>query len=133
MTDINNLKKTQKAVLELIKDNCAINAYEIFEKININREKKISQTTVYRALNHLEKNYFIKPINLNDGHTRYDAIQKKHNHHFICTSCKEILHIEYCPLKEGKTNFLPEDYEVKFHNFEIFGICPKCKSEGITE
>lgn len=133
MTETNNLKKTHIAVLDIIKENCAINAYEIFEKININREKKISQTTVYRAINYLEKNYYIKPINVNDGHTRYDMIQEKHNHHFICTNCKDILPIDYCPLKEGKTHFLPENYEVKFHNFEIFGLCPKCKPEEIRE
>ncbi|MGD9580356.1 MAG: Fur family transcriptional regulator [Vampirovibrionia bacterium] len=133
MSEISNLKKTQKAVLDIIKDNCAINAYEIFEKINIDKEKKISQTTIYRALNYLEKNYYIKPINLLDGHTRYDAIQKKHNHHFICTNCKDILPISYCPLKESKTNFLPSEYEIKFHNFEIFGLCPKCKDIEITD
>ncbi|MEW5820649.1 MAG: transcriptional repressor [Cyanobacteriota bacterium] len=120
------LKQTHQEILNIVTDNCALNAYEIFELLKKRNLKNISQTTIYRALNYLVEHYLIKPISLNDGHTRYEAITKdNHHHHFICTECKTLFPLEYCPIKENP-DLLPEKFEVKFHNFELFGICSKC-------
>lgn len=121
------LKKNYQEIYHIIQNNCALNAYEIFEKVNKNREKQISQTTIYRAINNLTELNLIKPVNLNDGHTRYESIEKtNHHHHFICLECKELYPLEDCPFELIEKN-LPENFQVKFHNFEIFGLCDKCQ------
>lgn len=123
------LKKTHKQILEIITQNCALNAYEIFERLKKTNPKNISQTTVYRALNFLVENFFIKPVSLNDGHTRYEIINpENHHHHFICTECKKLFPLDYCPYGNAE-NLLPEGFTVKFHNFEVFGLCAKCHQQ----
>lgn len=122
------LKQSYQEIYQIIRAHCALNAYEICEKVNTGRTKHISQTTIYRAINHLSELNLVKPININDGHTRYESVEKSHHHHhFICLECKELYPIQECPFEFIEKN-LPEQFEVKFHNFEVFGICEKCQN-----
>jgi Fur family zinc uptake transcriptional regulator len=119
------LKKSHKEIIDILSHNCGLNAYEIFEMLKSREIKNISQTTVYRALNYLVDNYILKPVNLNDGHTRYEVIAaEEHHHHFICTHCRCLVPIE-CPYNNLES-LLPEGFQARFHNFEIFGLCKNC-------
>jgi len=119
------LKTYHKEIISILEEKCALNAYEIFEHLKERENISISQTTVYRALNYMVENHLLKPVNLNDGHNRYELISKEnHHHHFICTNCQQLYPVE-CPF-ETVEKLLPEGFKVNFHNFEIFGICKDC-------
>ncbi len=116
-------EKTKKPLLatELI-DN--------LEKIKI----KVDRVTVFRNINVLLKNKFIKRVEFNEGKYRYELSSLPHHHHLICTSCKKIkdiksdsLHKEIELIKKRvakKYNFRIED-----HKLEFFGSCKKCKKQ----
>lgn len=122
------LKESHNEIINLLKEKCALNAYEIFEYLKTKNIKNISQTTTYRALNYLVENNIIKPVHLHDGHTRYEiSLEENHHHHFICLKCNKLFPLEYCPIEQIE-KFVPDQFEIKFHNFEIFGLCTKCQT-----
>lgn len=98
--------------------------------------KKLSQTTVYRALNTLVESGQVKPIHFNDGQVRYelnfdhpshgDHDCKHHHHHFFCTACKAIIELDDCALAPY-LDTLGQRFQVQYHNLEIAGLCERCR------
>ncbi len=87
-------------------------------------------TSVYRSLNSLVEQGQLKPLNFNDGHVRYEPIAhdaKVHHHHFVCVACHSVTLLNTCPLEPFITELTP-DFDVHYHNLEIFGHCTSCKS-----
>lgn len=124
------LRAIHKEILNILNKKCGLSASEIFEKLKLTELRNISQTTTYRAINFLCNTNLIKPLQFHDGHTRYELIQKEnHHHHFICTSCNELFPIDLCPYNNIEEH-LPEGFKVKFHNFEVFGICKECNNNS---
>ncbi len=84
---------------------------------------KIGLTTVYRMVNclmelGLSRNYSI------DGELRYIFCPPNHHHHLICLKCLRVEDIYDCPVKDVKI----ENFEVKSHRLDFFGICEECKN-----
>lgn len=123
----NRLAKSTQAVLEALQQLNHATAPEVLDWINrISGTKKVSLTSVYRALNQLVDEAQIKPLNFNDGQVRYELNnQHMHHHHLICTHCDKVQVLDSCPFQpilqelEGK-------FRVDYHNFEVFGRCANC-------
>jgi len=123
--------KSERKVLNALQNRPCATAEELYLEINAETTaKEIGLTSVYRALKQLEKNREIKPVNFNDGKTRYDLnTNEKHHHHFICTECSSKEIIDFCPYEALKDK-LGRKYTIHYHNFELFGLCENCSTKN---
>ena len=84
--------KQRKAVwseLENSKDHH--DADKIYENIKL-KNVSVSRATVYRTLDVLAKNKFIRKLDVGDGRIRYEAkISKDHHDHMICLETGKII------------------------------------------
>jgi Fe2+ or Zn2+ uptake regulation protein len=89
----------------------------------------LSMGTVYRNLNILVEQGFVRKIDFGSTFDRYDANTEPH-YHFICERCSSITDLAL-PIDnslhekvESSTNM-----KVNRHRIEFYGLCEKC-SEG---
>ena len=89
----------------------------------------VSRATVYRTLNILVQNQFVRKLNLGDGRERYESkINSLHHDHLICVMCRKI--IEFV---DSDIEMLQEKIANKYqfcltrHVHQLFGICKKCQ------
>lgn len=86
----------------------------------------ISLGTVYRNLNDLEKNGFIKKIKLKNGNDVYDKNVVNHNH-IYCVSCGKVMDINLnLDEKDVKKLERQTGFKITDCNFNINGICKSC-------
>ena len=84
--------KQRKAVWnELENSNDHHDADKIYENIKL-KNLSVSRATVYRTLDVLAKNKFIRKLDVGDGRIRYEAkISKDHHDHMICLETGDII------------------------------------------
>lgn len=120
--------KARNAVLKVLsstKDHLSVE--EIFY-----RAKKfhpgIGLATVYRTVELLKREGFLRPIKIG-GLSKYEWLPPKKEHaHLICISCGNIFDIKGDILdKVIKTIKSHKNFEVKFVELNVYGICEKCK------
>jgi len=92
--------------------------YELVKKEN----PSISRATVYRNLNILAEDGFLRKLFLSSGATRFDTNVKLHDH-FYCEKCGVIIDLE-----DSSTIKIPIGFEVHSHSTTFYGICQKCKN-----
>jgi Fe2+ or Zn2+ uptake regulation protein len=106
---------------------------DIYERVDRASSKKdaqeIDQSTVYRIIESLTKEGFVKVINLLEGNNRYELERGDHHHHLVCTECEDITPIHMgSHLKETEHDIEKSTgYDITSHSLEFFGICPNCK------
>ena len=84
--------KQRQAVLEAIENsNDHHDADKIYENIKL-KNINVSRATVYRTLDILAKNKFIRKLDVGDGRIRYEAkISGEHHDHMICLETGKII------------------------------------------
>lgn len=98
------------------------------------RLPKISMSTVYRSLEVLSKNGFIKKLEPVDTQKRFDDNTSKH-YHFYCTNCGKMkdapVNIEMVEKLEKEIDTIEKimernGYKVDGYTLEFFGKCKNC-------
>jgi Fe2+ or Zn2+ uptake regulation protein len=123
--------KSMRQVLAALQQLNHATAPEVMDWVNtgIQRStsggKKLSLTSVYRALNQLVAQGEIKPLNFNDGQVRYELNSHHHHHHLVCTQCDSVQVLDQCPV-EPMLAQVENRFRISYHNFEIFGLCQEC-------
>ncbi len=86
----------------------------------------ISFDTVYRNLHLYDELGILETTELNsEKHFRMNCAEH-HHHHFICNDCGKTKKINVCPMDELESTLA--NYYVEDHKFEIYGLCPLCRS-----
>jgi len=121
----NNLKITHQR-LEILKylDTHMTHptADEIFSELK-KKNPALSKTTIYNALETLQKNNLVQNLTISSSEQRYEIKEKMH-HHFLCNKCGKIVDIEItCPninkiLKQGH-------HVMEVHGY-FKGYCKEC-------
>ena len=113
---------------ESIKDKGHRESEEIYLAIKSSKTH-ISRATVYRTLNILVQNQFVRKLNLGDGRARYERkINSQHHDHLVCITCRKI--IEFMdPNIEMLQEKIADKYQfsLKRHVHQLFGICKECR------
>ena len=125
------LKVTHQRLLvldEVVKDLGHRESEEIYIAIN-QSDDSISRATVYRTLDLLVKNKFIRKLNLGDGRARYESkFNSTHHDHMVCNQCGIIIEFTNNEIEElQKQVALNFDFKLQSHILQLFGICRKCQ------
>ena len=117
------------AVLEeIIEDMGHRESEEIYMAIK-NRSIHVSRATVYRTLDILVQNNFVRKLNLGDGRARYESKIGSHHHdHMICNICGKIIeYVDYEIEKLQEKVTKKYDFILEHHIHQLFGICKGCQ------
>ncbi len=114
------------AIIELMDRYGHISVRDIYEKIKANFPS-LSLATVYKNINAMMENNFIKELKIVGQDNKYELTKEKHSH-MICQECGSIedIMIDTLGLKKSipsDSGFLVEDISIQF-----FGKCKKCSS-----
>ena len=87
----------------------------------------LTEPTVYRTLEFLAQNGFVRPSRASNGHLTYQIAGEDH-HHIVCRLCGSEMEIQHTLLEdlyrklESTSGYLRIDSHVTF-----FGVCQKCQ------
>lgn len=97
------------------------------------RKHQVSRATVYRALREFLLGGIIRETAFGDKHHHFEHIyDEKPHHHAQCLQCRKF--IEFPDLKEDeiyKPLLEKQGFQVLGHEMHFYGICKKCRGEGI--
>ena len=130
MSKARNTKQRQ-IILEVLKGtNTHPTADWLYQMV---REKmpNVSLGTVYRNLGVLKDQEVIQELRHAGNQSRYDGNPQPH-YHFFCIDCGSVndVSIPYCDETEKCIQQSMSEYEVRGHNTEFYGLCPKCKVQN---
>ncbi|MFB3896620.1 MAG: Fur family transcriptional regulator [bacterium] len=115
-----------KVIEFLLKTKLPVTASTICTVLN-QRGNKFDRTTIYRELNFLIENNFVRQVRFNGKATHFE-LNSGHHHHLICIKCnakKKIVlgkHLEH----HEKLILEKEKFKVISHSLEFYGICNNC-------
>jgi len=121
----NNLKITHQR-LEILKYLDTHSTHPTADEIYSELKKKnpaLSKTTIYNALETLQKNRLVQYLTISSLEQRYEIKNKMH-HHFLCKKCKKIIDIEIsCP---NINKILKQGHLVEEVHGYFKGYCKEC-------
>jgi Fur family peroxide stress response transcriptional regulator len=113
-------------MLELMRSTkCHPSADWVYRNIR-ERYPDVSLGTVYRNLNQLSEEGFIKSVGVVNGQERFDACMEPHAH-FVCNHCGAVIDLPNCVSSETLAP-LGEEYGFVEQSYElhIYGLCKNC-------
>ena len=116
----------RKNVLEVLTEaDKPLTIQQIKEKIRENMDI----STIYRALDFLERNHFIESASFGKS-MRFFFCQNKFNHFLYCEKCSSIHVFKDCAADLLEESVLKNhDFIINSHIFYFTGLCEKCKGE----
>lgn len=93
------------------------------EKVSLNK------TTVYREVALLARLGHVRELRLRSDVALYET-DMSHHHHLVCMGCGEVRHIDLKEslCKEERRIAKKEQFVIREHILEFFGVCRKCQS-----
>lgn len=116
-------------VLEAVRElHCHATAEEIYKSVSY-KNPLISKGTVYRNLNILSEEGYIRRVEIPGEPDRFDHLCTNH-HHAKCIKCGRVFDVELNPDFELTKNINnPDKLELLDYDIIFRAICPKCKSK----
>jgi len=120
-----SLSEMREGVLEVVEQSdMPLNARAIAEHLN----PCPNLSTVYRALDYLEKRGMVQSVAFFDG-TRFYYAGGKDAHFILCGECHEIREFEKCTADTIRENLEKEfDYRLTGHVLYFRGVCADCRA-----
>ena len=123
------LTGARREILRVLeKESRPITNKEIFQLLP---QGRCDLATVYRSVQLLEELEMVKKFVLGDGAARYAFITEgsdAHRHHLVCTSCRAIVEIGECIVRELEERVVAKShFKAVTHRLEFFGVCPACQ------
>jgi len=91
----------------------------------------LGQATVYRALNAMQQERLVVPVDIPGHPSRYERAGLRHHHHFACTGCGRVFELEGCSYAGDKG--VPRGFKVEGHEVILYGHCRDCRTAPATE
>jgi Fur family ferric uptake transcriptional regulator len=93
----------------------------------IRQGDRIGLTTIYRALQSLQKENLVDLLRRDDGEAIYRLCGETHHHHLVCRNCGRTVEIKGGAIEEWAESVAKaHGYRNAAHSAEIFGICSHC-------
>jgi Fe2+ or Zn2+ uptake regulation protein len=85
-------------------------------------------STVFRAVSGLERDGFIKRIDLGDGKVHYE-LSDEHHEHIRCVECGRVAEVAGCVLGDASSAVTKSTgFTVTSHRLLFSGVCAECVS-----
>lgn len=121
----NNLKITHQR-LEILQFLDTHSTHPTADEIYSELKKKnpaLSKTTIYNALETLQKNNLVQNLTISSQEQRYEIKNEMH-HHFLCKKCRKIIDIKItCP---NLKKILSQGHMVEEVHGYFKGYCKEC-------
>ena len=117
------------AVLEeIVRDSGHRECEDIYMALRQNGSH-VSRATIYRTMDILVKNEFVRKMEFGDGRARYESkVDSSHHDHMICTSCGEILEFVDHNIEDIQDKIAKRyHFKLQRHIHQLFGLCKKCR------
>ena len=103
---------------------------EIYLSIK-NKGNVISRATVYRTIDILHANGFVRKLDIGDGRSRYESkINSPHHDHIICIDCGTIIEFVNDDIERIQDEICKEKkFRLIRHIHQLFGICSNCNEK----
>ena len=89
-------------------------------------------STVFRAVSSLERDGFIKRIDLGDGKVHYE-LSDQHHEHIRCDECGRVAEVAGCVLEDASSAVTKSTgFTVTSHQLLFSGVCPDCVSARLA-
>ena len=113
---------------EILKDDGHRECEEIYLSIK-SHGVSVSRATVYRTLDILVKNNFVRKLNIGNGMARYECkINSPHHDHMICNKCDKIIEFINDDIERFQEEVAKEyHFKLEHHIHHLFGICRECQ------
>lgn len=101
------------------------------------RNPRLNPSTVYRTLTWLENAGLVSHCHLDAGPTgerseRYDPVTPIEHHHFVCTTCGQVIEFEAPQLETIKAKFVAAHHVmVDKAALTLYGQCATCKDKHL--
>lgn len=120
------LTKQRKLILDRLRESKSHpTATEVFDEVRMELPN-ISLGTVYRNLDVLSRQGYIRKIETCGDQKRFDAVTWDHLH-VICSRCGKVRDVEgEFDLDVDKLAGIDSDFTITGVRFEIIGVCPDC-------
>lgn len=116
-------KNKEKVFNEIMNSSVPLTAYEVNRALS-----DMSLTTVYRALDYLSKNGYVKSFSLGEFTYYYSAAT--HRHFFRCSKCGRLFPIEDCYMEDYEREISKRyGFEIEEHFILFSGLCQECREK----
>ena len=122
------LNRSQRITLELLSQVPeSISAQNLY--MLLRQKQPIGLATVYRVLETLKRDGFIRSRINQQGESLYSIVSKD-EHCLTCINCKESVQIDQCPIQAIDHNFdQSNQFKIYYHTLEFFGLCKHCSEK----
>ncbi|MDD6880755.1 MAG: transcriptional repressor [Firmicutes bacterium] len=122
------MTKQRRLILQIIESSHAHpTAEDIFQEAR-KQMPKIALGTVYRNLNSLVEDGFIRRVTTSGTPDRFDHIKVKHDH-LVCRNCGQIKDVETDGIINQLKSITGED--ISSYELNAFYLCEACKSKEV--
>jgi Fur family peroxide stress response transcriptional regulator len=113
----------------LAEDAAHLTADSVYARLRVGMPG-LSLATVYRILDSLEQEGFVRRVSTTGGVARFDANMTPHQH-LVCRQCGRIIDLKVKSFerlklpRQAMMDFVPEALEIR-----IIGLCAQCRRSG---
>jgi Fur family ferric uptake transcriptional regulator len=95
------------------------------------RQRRISLSTVYRALDTFERLGLVRALHLEGEHHRYEIAGDGEHHHMICLGCDRVIEFECGHCAETHQDLAQQhDFQITGSQVQLLGTCADCRTRG---
>jgi Fur family ferric uptake transcriptional regulator len=127
------MTRQRKVILEELKKMKSHPSADELYLVVRSRLPRISLGTVYRNLQHLSRQGFVRVLSGASGQMLFDGDASEH-YHVRCTNCGRVEDLPGRPILHFERDIVGEtEYEILGYKIELMGICPDCKGKEKLE
>jgi Fur family ferric uptake transcriptional regulator len=90
-------------------------------------------STVFRAMQSLERVGLVDQVDLGDGRARYET-RREHHEHIRCTTCGTVAEVPGCVVEDAVAQVQRRTgYQVSSHQVVFAGVCRPCRAAARRE
>jgi Fur family ferric uptake transcriptional regulator len=121
------MKKSATRVLKALEKAGGFASAQEVHQLITEQGDRIGLTTIYRALQSLQKDNSVDLLRRDDGEAIYRLCGGTHHHHLVCSNCGRTVEIEGGAIEKWAEAVAKQHgYRDAGHSAEIFGICSHC-------
>lgn len=116
------------AVLDVLsRQHCCATAQELHETLRA-EGRSVGIASVYRVLDTLSELRLLQRVDLGDGVTRFEPIERDHHHHVVCADCGKVEPFTDATLERAIAGVSSRvGYAVAAHEVVLRGACGDCR------